>query len=183
MVFIYKKYGISAILLVLFCLLKPVIGLSQERPLLEAVNKEKAGGNLGLGIVLGNTTGADIRYWISPDNILDFQLGSRLSMNSVAMSASYLRAFRPFTITDYDVSLPIYVGGGVRMSMASNGYLYADGSVFGTVGCSFFAKNLPIELFVEVRPTISLFGSSDNIQKTLTPAFQIEGSLGILYYF
>lgn len=145
---------------------------------------ERAGGPVGVGFIMGDTDGLSLKVWGNPSHALQVNLGSASNLNSVAMDVVYQYHFRPIQVADNLYSLPFYVGGGGHYKVASSsGATYMEGGLATVVGMSILVPDLPVELFVELSPQVVLYNPSVGIVSGASLGFQMNGGMGIHYYF
>jgi tetratricopeptide (TPR) repeat protein len=138
----------------------------------EGTSSVTGGGSFGLGLVLGDpgTFGASGKYWVDHQNA--FQ-GSVKINGGTALQLDYLWH-------DYDLihvtrgSMPFYLGLGGDLAFGGGSALVGAN---GTVGLTYLfqKKDVPLDLFVEVQPTLWFFSGGIS--------FQLYGDLGSRFYF
>ncbi|MHB1687012.1 MAG: hypothetical protein ACYCVH_06545 [Ignavibacteriaceae bacterium] len=133
--------------------------------------------NLGFGIVLGEPTGATLKYWTSYNNAFVFDIGSSY-FGSPRFDADYLWHFNAF---NSDIA-NLYAGPGFALGFgAGNGfwdrtYRTTSGAalgVRGVFGVDVLPRRTPLEIFGEIGVLVGLtpdFGSA------------IDGAIGIRFY-
>jgi hypothetical protein len=152
----------------------------------DAAKPERGGGPTGVGFELGDLNGVSLKYWASPEAALQLRLGSATAVsafNSLGISATFAYHFRPIEVADHSYSLPFYVGGGGRFTVASTTNTYIDGGLVGVVGMSVLVPGMPVEIFVEVRPQAVLYNPAVDAAGKLKVGFNVEGGMGVHYYF
>jgi hypothetical protein len=130
------------------------------------------GGNFGLGLEFGGpgTWGATGKYWL--DNQSAFQGAVKLGEGTV-LQLQYLWH-------DYDLihvsqgALPFYIGVGGDLALGGGSSAVA-GCVPVGITYLFQKKAVPIDIFVEVVPTIWLYTGGIN--------FELYGNIGSRFYF
>jgi hypothetical protein len=155
-----KRIGVLAVLLWL-AIIHPVWAQGAE--------KIQQPGNFGLGLVIGEPGnwgwGVTGKYWLNPENAVQ---GAISVGNSIVIQADYLW-------NNYSIFHPqqgimfLYYGVG--------GYFGFSGPSFGVrvpVGISYLFSTAPVDLFVEVVPTLNL---NNNVNVS------IGAGLGSRYYF
>lgn len=125
-------------------------------------------GQVGLGLMIGEPTGISFKYWTSNRNAIDAGLAWSLGQyDAIHIHADYLwHNFSTFGEVE-EGELPLYYGIGGRMAFAENDAVIG---VRVPVGISYIFEEAPLDLFLEVAPTINLAPSTD---------FDINGALGI----
>lgn len=155
-----KHFYLTVIALCMFLVVQRSI--AQERP-------------FGLGFMVGEPSGFSAKWWASNDNAFDFGLGWSVIGNrynggsGIHLHADYLwHAWNAIHSTE---RFPLYYGiGGRYRGAGSEGSL----AVRGVFGLAWMPYETPIDIFVEVVPSIELTSST---------GFFIDGSLGARYYF
>jgi hypothetical protein len=132
--------------------------------------------NFGLGIIIGGPTGISAKLWTSDINAFDFGLGWSAinhrdhSRNNVHFHMDYL--WHSFNAIRSAERFPLYYGiGGGFSSYADNESSIA---VRGVFGIAWLPHQTPIDIFLEVAPSLELTPS--------TGVF-IDAAIGIRYYF
>lgn len=129
----------------------------------------------GLGVMIGEPTGFSAKLWTSNSNAFDFGLGwsvigkSNDSGNRIHIHADYLwHAWNAIRSSD---RFPLYYGIGGRFKGGEN-----EGSlaVRGVLGIAWMPRQTPIDIFLEVAPSLEL---------TPSTGFAIDAALGVRYYF
>lgn len=139
----------------------------------------------GLGIMLGEPTGLSAKVWTQDRNALAFGLawGGWGHGGYVHLHADHL--FHNFNVISVSKgSLPLYYGPGLRLrSWTGHRYWhrghYHDGQrldlgVRFPVGLNYHFANDPLDIFLEVVPTLDLVPSTD---------FELDLALGARYWF
>ncbi|MBM75437.1 MAG: hypothetical protein CMK59_08540 [Proteobacteria bacterium] len=133
-------------------------------------------GAVGLGVAIGSPAGFCGKLKLSELQALQFSTGSSLGvLGSISVSGDFVQHLPPLTSDDdpYVVTPYLGVGGSINArSYLGVSMVYVGPR--GVGGVSVFPKELPVDFFVEMAPTLFLFES-------LTWA--VEGSLGARYYF
>jgi hypothetical protein len=143
---------------VVFCLLLFVQGsLAQHR-------------DFGLGLIVGEPTGISAKLWTLNDNAFDFSLGWSNGGNLVHFHMDYL--WHSFEVIHSTERFPLYYGIGGRIITGPGN----DGSlaVRGVIGVAWMSYNTPIDIFLEVAPTV---------QRTSSTGFGIDAGIGARYFF
>jgi len=144
---------------------------------------ERSGGGVGAGFILGDLDGLSLKFWNGPTHGLQVNLGSASELNSIGITTTYQYHFRPVEVPDRSYSLPFYVGGGGRLKLASTDFTYFDVGLVGVAGMSVLVPGLPVELFVEVNPTVVVYNPALGLSSSVKVGFLIDGGMGIHYYF
>jgi len=140
--------------------------------------------NFGLGIILGEPTGVSAKLWTTSTTAFDFGLGwsvggDRLGNkydgsydggSRVHFHMDYLwHAFDAISSTE---RFPLYYGIGGRINTGA-GYK-SSAAVRGVIGIAWMPHETPIDIFLEVVPSLQFSSSTD---------FAIDAGLGARYFF
>lgn len=134
----------------------------------------------GLGIIIGEPTGLSAKYWTSPTTAFDFALGwGFINENNdgrddgdewIHFHMDYLwHSFDAFSSTE---RFPLFYGIGGRVNAREG-----DNTSFairGVIGIAWMPHDTPIDIFVELAPSLRL---------TESTGFAIDGGFGARYYF
>ena len=137
----------------------------------------------GLGVIIGEPTGISAKLWTSNSTAFDFGLGWSMGGDRIGNTyTSYNRGSRVHFHMDYlwhsfDIihsseRFPLYYGFGGRLNSGA-GYESAM-AVRGVIGIAWLPQNMPIDVFLELVPTLQLTPSSGLV---------IEAGIGVRYYF
>jgi hypothetical protein len=134
------------------------------------------GKGFGLGIIIGEPTGLSAKLWTSGRTALDFGLGWSVFNNHkdsgtrIHFHADYL--WHSWNAINSTERFPLYYGIGGRF----NSHQDNDGSlaVRGVLGIAWLPHNTPLDLFIEVAPSLEITPSS---------GFGIDAAIGVRYYF
>jgi hypothetical protein len=137
---------------------------------------EHLGGDFGLGATLGTPSGLTGKLWLGDVNAVQFAVGGQWgAFRDLAGSFDFVLHFRPVNVEGDEFSLPIHVGGGIKadvdLSVPGAQLLVGPRVV---VGASVLVPTLPVDLFLEVAPTVyvaTLWG------------WAMDGQVGARYYF
>lgn len=126
----------------------------------------------GAGLMLGEPTGINGKYWLDKTNAVDFGLGWSIFENANRMTfhADYL--YHNWNLVETNFVLPIYYGFGARFRF-KDGYNGSFG-VRGVLGATLFLKEEPVDIFFEIAPAFRLFPNTD---------LDFDIALGGRYYF
>lgn len=150
-----------------FCLLLSIIvgfipDISQAQ-----VNEEKVK-SLGLGIILGEPTGASVKYWVGSNSAIDIGAAWSLAGRNEAlhMHTDFLwhAWFRE------EENLAFYYGLGGRVIFADD----AEAGIRIPLGLTYVFESVPFDLFLEAVPILDL-----------APEAKLAGNggVGMRYYF
>ena len=140
------------------------------------VTDEREGGPFGLGMAIGAPSGLTGRLWFGDWSAAQFSAGGDLgAFNSAALTADYVVVFRPFEVTDSAYAIPLHIGGGINLDLASQSgvstVLLGPRAVFGA---SLMVPELPIDFYAELAPTIYFIEYI---------GWSIDGQIGVRQYF
>lgn len=140
----------------------------------------------GAGIMLGDPTGVSVKYWLNADRALDGGLAWGVWHGSYFhLHGDYL--FHNSTlITVSKGKLPLYYGPGLRLRSWSGDQYWDNGKrhdydgsrvdigVRFPVGLAYLFDGAPVDIFLEVAPTLDL---------TPSTGFEVDGGIGARYWF
>lgn len=142
----------------------------------------------GLGIMLGEPTGISAKYWISGENALDFGL----AWGGLGRDGGYLHLHGDYLFHNFSLinvssgKLPLYFGPGLRFRSWTNDRYWNNGrwnesrngharlGVRFPVGLAYLFDGAPVDVFIEVVPTLDLIPST---------SFDMDAALGVRYWF
>lgn len=128
--------------------------------------------NFGVGLMIGEPTGISFKYWSSQKHALAGGAAWSLGQyEAVHLHGDYL--WHTYSLFD-DIEkgqLPFYYGIGGRVVLVTNDAILG---VRVPVGLNYRFENSPLDLFLEVAPTMNLVPDTD---------FDINGALGMRIYF
>ena len=142
------------------------------------------GKDFGFGLILGDPTGATIKYWTNSENAFDFYVGSSY-FGRIRVGGDYLWHFDAFNsnVVKMYAGLGLVVGvgngSGIWYKEDKNKFYYweEDNSLGfgarGLLGINIVPRNVPLEIFFELGP---LMGISPNY------GFNVDGALGVRFY-
>ena len=124
----------------------------------------------GLGVILGEPTGISFKTWINKDRAIDAAAAwSFGGEDAFHIHGDYL--FHNRTLLNFDRNvIPLYYGIGGRLRFQGQ-------SKFGVrfpLGITFFIREAPIDIFLELVPILNLAPSTE---------FDFNGAIGARYYF
>jgi len=137
----------------------------------------------GLGVIIGEPTGISAKLWTSPVNAFDFGLGWSIGGDRIGKyKGNYNGGGRVHFHMDYlwhsfDVihsseRFPLYYGIGGRMNTGA-GY-DASLAVRGVLGIAWLPHHTPIDVFLELVPSLQL---------TPSTGFGLDAGIGARYFF
>jgi hypothetical protein len=141
--------------------------------------------NFGIGLILGEPTGISAKLWTTSDNAFDFGLGWSVDGDHmgrynndyyyynggsrVHFHMDYL--WHSFNSIQAAGQFPLHYGIGGRLN-SGDGYASTI-SVRGVFGVSWLPRDTPIDIFLELAPTLRLTNSS---------GLYLGAGLGARYY-
>ena len=160
------RYAIVAVSLFLFTQLS----IAQDR-------------SFGLGVIVGEPTGISAKLWTSPGNAFDFGLGWSIGGDRIGkFKGTYDGGSRIHFHMDYlwhafdairsSERFPLYYGIGGRVNSGA-GY-DASIAVRGVIGIAWMPRQTPLDVFLEVVPSLQLTSST---------GFGLDAGIGARYYF
>jgi len=130
----------------------------------------------GAGIILGQPTGASLKYWLNDTLAIDGAIGASFNDDNDNDSEFYLQS--DVLWHDFDLlsvpkgRLPVYFGVGGLVRFRDN-----EDNQVGVripVGVSYMFDNAPIDVFVEIAPALDF---APDVQGEVT------GGIGIRFWF
>lgn len=145
----------------------------------------------GLGLELGEPDGLNGKYFVSPSTAIDFGLGYIYDHyyygDGIHLYGDYLFHFLLTSQPAFD--LPLYIGPGVRFwqfHYCVGNVCDYGGSAVGIrmpVGITFDLNNVPLDIFVQLVPTLDFLGGDYYRRHDDRVHFGIDGSVGIRFWF
>ncbi len=141
----------------------------------------------GLGFVIGEPTGISMKGWVSGDKAIAGAVAwSVWNGASLHLQADML-FHKPDLIKVGKGRLPLYYGPGLRMRFWNDGRYWRHGKWYNydgrrrsdlavrfPVGLAYWFDGAPVDVFLEVAPTLTLVPST---------WVEFEGALGARYWF
>jgi hypothetical protein len=164
--------------------MKSLYGVVAALCLLVAVQESTAQERrFGLGVILGEPTGISAKLWTSHDNAFDFGLGWSLGGDRIGKyDGDYTGGSRVHFHMDYlwhawnaihsTEQFPLYYGFGGRVNTGA-GY-NSSVAIRGVLGIAWIPHETPIDIFLEVVPSLQLTSST---------GFGIDAGIGARYFF
>ena len=123
----------------------------------------------GIGIVVGEPTGIAFKQWVGKSNAIDAALAwSFVNSSSLYLHADYL--WHNFNLIEIEEGrFPIYWGVGGRLKFTKDIRV----GVQVPLGISYIFNNTPLDVFLEIRPTLDLIPGTE---------FTVSGGIGVRYY-
>jgi len=126
----------------------------------------------GLGVIVGEPTGIDAKWFLNDTNALEGALAWSLSNdNNLHIQVDYLHHQYDWIVPKKG-RIPVYFGLGGRVEFRQN----AD-DLWGLripVGIAYEFADAPFDLFGEIVPLLELFPDTD---------FTLEGAIGARFWF
>jgi len=129
--------------------------------------------NVGLGFIIGEPTGIDVKFNLNKVHALEFALAWSLSdENDLHIQGDYL--WHKYDVIDLNNSdeMPLFFGIGGRIILREH-----PDDVVGVrfpVGLDYIFANYPFDIFVEIVPILDLAPDTD---------FDLEGAIGARFWF
>ncbi|MBI3005927.1 MAG: hypothetical protein HYY49_11020 [Ignavibacteriales bacterium] len=126
----------------------------------------------GLGVVIGDPTGMSANLWMSRQSTLQFgfSLSDRFKGNRALMSVDYL--WHSFDVIRSTERFPVYYGVGGALTSGGGGE--AALGVRGVFGVAWLSRQVPIDVFFQVVPTVIIVPAS---------SFGVGAGVGVRFYF
>jgi hypothetical protein len=135
--------------------------------------------NFGLGVIIGEPTGISAKLWTSSVNAFDFGLGWSVGGDRIGKYDGGSRVhfhmdylWHSFNAISSTERFPLYYGFGGRINSGA-GY-DASIAVRGVFGIAWLPHNTPIDVFLELVPSLQLTSST---------GFAIDAGFGARYFF
>lgn len=133
---------------------------------------QRTGGPFGMGIIIGEPTGLDLKYFVSGSNAIEGAVAWSLSgRNNLHLQAEYL--YHRYDLIKVEKGrLPLFFGVGGRVEFRE----HADDlvGIRIPVGLAYEFDNAPFDVFGELVPLLDLAPDTD---------FDLEGAIGARFYF
>jgi len=145
----------------------------------------------GLGLELGEPDGLNGKYFVTPSNAIDFGVGYIYDHyyygDGLHLYGDYLWHFSVASTPAFE--LPFYIGPGLRFwrfdYCVQNVCTYG-GQAVGIrmpLGLAFDFNNAPIDIFLQVVPTLDFLSGDYYARYGDRVHFGIDGSVGIRFWF
>jgi len=126
---------------------------------------------IGLGIIVGEPTGASMKYWLDDTIAIDAAVAFSLSDNNpFQFHADYL--MHSAMSEKNSTTLQSYYGIGARIADEND-----DDTHLGIripIGVTYMFRDVPVDLFAEIAPVLDITPDVD---------LDLNGAVGIRYYF
>jgi len=141
------------------------------------------GRDFGIGVIIGEPTGISAKLWTSGTTAFDAGIGWSLGADRFdRYSGSYIGGDRVHIHVDYlwhamdaiqsTERFPVYYGIGGRLN--SGGGWSSSFAVRGVIGIAWLPRSVPIDVFLELAPSLQL---------TPSTGFGLDLGLGARYFF
>ena len=146
--------------------------------ILEPAPVSAAGGDFGLGVIVGEPTGFTGKLFLSQRNAVDAALAWSLDDNNyMHVHGDYL-FHNFFVLEDVEGEFAWYLGVGGRIVLIDRDDRHGDGDdhvgIRFPVGLTYLFENGRFDTFIEIVPIMDVAPETD---------FDLEGAIGIRYYF
>lgn len=155
-------------------------------PLLIALSSRAQDHGFGAGLMLGEPTGISMKAWTASDRALGFGLAWSLAEGHyLHLHADYL--FHKMDLIHVNKGkLPLYFGPGLRLRSWNNGRYWYRGHYYETdhdrvdlsfrfpVGLAYLFDGAPVDVFLEIVPTLELAPQTD---------VDFDGAIGARFWF
>jgi hypothetical protein len=139
--------------------------------------------DFGLGFMVGEPTGISAKLWTSSVNAFDFGLGWSIGGDRIGSYKGYYDGgsrvhfhmdylWHSFEAIHSSERFPLYYGIGGRINSGA-GY-DASAAVRGVFGIAWLPHNTPIDVFLELVPSLQLTSST---------GFGMDAAVGARYFF
>jgi hypothetical protein len=140
---------------------------------------------LGIGIMAGDPTGLNAKYWLAEDRALIFGLGWGPWGRTFNLHGDYTLQ-NVELLKDGDVVIDLYYGGGARLRSWSGGRYWRNNTWYDDgrgsiglglripVGAVMTVDGLPLDFFLELAPTLELIPAT---------YLDLDLGLGARYWF
>ncbi len=128
------------------------------------------GGNFGLGVLLGDPSGASAKWYLEKVHAIDFAIAYGFQGDGTAQfHADYL--FHPHVLVEAnDLRVPWFVGVGTAANLKGG---YFELGIRFPVGISYLLKSAPVDIVLEFAPGFTF----------RDPGFRADVAVGSRYYF
>ena len=137
----------------------------------------------GLGVIIGEPTGISAKFWTSSVHAFDFGLGWSIGGDRIGKHEEYYEEgsrvhfhmdylWHAFNAIHSSERFPLYYGIGGRIN--TGGGYDPSLAVRGVFGIAWLPHNTPIDVFLELVPSLQL---------TPSTGFGIDAGIGARYFF
>ena len=167
-----------------------LVHTADARPRPHAIGGKKFEANkqFGAGLELGEPSALNAKYFFAADRAIDFGIGDIYNYRDyrgLTLYADHL--WHPFVLTSAEsFELPFYIGVGGQFWRFEDYRLrtpvYGDAlGVRVPIGLAFDFNNVPLDIFVQVVPTLNVAFNGTLYDHSIYP--WIDFSVGIRYWF
>ncbi len=162
---------------------RPHIGIMLLLVLIFSLSVKAQNRKFGLGVIIGEPTGISAKLWTSNSNALAFGVGWSIEgYRFNGFDHSYDDVTRTHIHVDYlwhsfhaispGGQFPLFygIGGKINTGPSYNGTF----AVRGVIGIAWIPKETPLDIFIEVVPSLQLINST---------GFGIDAGIGARYFF
>lgn len=133
-------------------------------------------GHFAAGVILGEPTGASVKYWFNDTLAIDGAIGASFHDDANDDSSFYLHSdvlWHNFDLIRVSKGrMPVYLGAGALLRFRDD-----EDNQFGIrvpVGVSYLFEDVPLDIFVEIGPALDLAPGVRG---------EITGGIGIRFRF
>jgi hypothetical protein len=155
-----KSTVIASFLLAGFLTTQPVTVTAQES---QSLPQDKT---FGIGLMVGEPTGASLKWWLSDVSAIDAVVGVSLDDDAdFAAHADYVYHFNDLVQLDRN-RMPVYIGAGPRFKVRDR-----RDDLFGiraVGGVAYIFDDIPVDVFFEAGPVFDV-----------SPDFEVRFTAGV----
>ena len=137
---------------------EPVTTTAQPQPAHSNIHSGHPGGRFGAGLIIGEPTGATLKYWFNDTLAIDGAIGWGFHHETDLHIHSEILWHKFDLISVPEGELPFYIGVGARVKFRDD-----DDERIGIrvpVGVSYIFEDIPVDIFLEVAPIIDFTPST-----------------------
>jgi hypothetical protein len=131
-------------------------------------------GKLGVGVIVGEPTGASVKYWLNDTLAVDGAAGWSVHDNTDFYVHGDLLWHDFDQIPVSSGRLPFYIGVGGLVRFRDDNNLDNEVGIRVPVGVSYMFENAPLDIFVEIGPALDI---APDVRGEIT------GGIGVRYWF
>ena len=137
---------------------------------LTLVQAQPKGRYFGAGIVLGEPTGLNAKFWLNSSNAVDVSVAWSVGKHdALHLDADYL--FHNYNLIPVTSGkLPVFFGPGAKVVLDNDPRI----GIRFPVGVNYFLPGMPMDLFFELAPAMNLLPKTN---------FEPDFGIGTRYYF
>jgi len=126
---------------------------------------------IGAGVILGSPAGLSFKYFLNKSNAIDGALAWSLKANeNFRFHTDYLWHNYNFFKKNLDLPLTLYYGFGIK-GIIDKDFIF---SLRGSIGMLYFFKDVPIDIFFEIAPSLDIIPATD---------FSMDAAMGARFFF